>query len=145
MHMSRKSTIPKNSKVYLDKSYVQLYWNPTLKIIVCRWSGFCTHEEISAVALCLMDIVHLEGAKKILYDSQDMEVLDDASQKFISGAFTKQMIKAGVEYSATVFPEDIFAKFAVADIRKSMTNIKESNNSTFDSMKSALAWLKKKG
>lgn len=141
--MPKSSALPKNAKIYLDKPYVQLFWNPSIEAVICRWTGFCTYEEITGVALRVMDVVLFERAKKVLYDATDMEVLEEESQLFISGAFTRQMIEAGVEYSATVFPKDIFAKFSVDDIRKSMPTLKKSRNLTFDSTQSALAWLKK--
>ena len=53
--------------------------------------------------------VSFEGAKKVLYDARQIEMLDENSKNYISGDFTHEMIKSGVKYAAAVFPEDIFA------------------------------------
>lgn len=142
MHTSLE--IPKDSKVYLNKPYVQVFWNPLNKILTSRWTGFCTYDEIKAVAQRIIDAVNFEGARKVLYDAREIEVLDEDSQRFIAGDFTKEMIKVGIEYSATVSPTDIFAKFSVDDIQSAMKLPESSKNRLFQSMEEAFNWLASK-
>lgn len=139
MHTSLE--IPKDSKVYLNKPYVQVFWNPLNKILTSRWTGFCTFDEIKAVAQRIIDAVSFEGARKVLYDAREIEVLDEDSQRYIAGDFTKEMIKVGIEYSATVSPTDIFAKFAVDDIQNSIKIPESANNKLFQSVEEAFNWL----
>ena len=142
MHTSLE--IPKESRVYLNKPYVQVFWNPLNKILTSRWTGFCTFDEIKAVAQRIIDAVTFEGARKVLYDAREIEVLDEESQRFIAGDFTKEMIKVGIEYSATVSPTDIFAKFSVDDIQNSIKIPESSKNKLFQSMDEAFNWLESK-
>ncbi|MEP2023128.1 MAG: hypothetical protein ABJH98_10515 [Reichenbachiella sp.] len=142
MHTSIE--IPKNSKVYLNKPYVQVFWSPINKILTSRWTGFCTYDEIKAVAQRIIDAVTFEGAKKVLYDAREIEVLDENSQRFIAGEFTKEMIKVGIEYSATVSPVDIFAKFSLDDIQSSIKIPEATHNRFFQNMDEAINWLSNK-
>ncbi|MEO9967741.1 MAG: hypothetical protein ABJF11_18240 [Reichenbachiella sp.] len=141
--MNTSIDIPKNYKVYLNKPYVQVFWNPINKILTSRWTGFCTFDEIKAVAQRIIDAVILEGAKKVLYDARGIEMLDDDSQRYIAGDFTKEMIKVGIEYSATVSPTDVFAKFSVDDIQSSIKIPEASHNKFFKSVDEAFEWLEK--
>lgn len=142
--MNTSIEIPKDSKVYLNKPYVQVFWSPLSKILTSRWTGFCTHDEIKAVAQRIIDAVLFEGARKVLYDAREIEVLDENSQKYIAGNFTKEMIKVGIEYSATVLPVDIFAKFSVDDIQSSIKIPEASHNRFFQNIDDASDWLKSK-
>ncbi|MEO9804703.1 MAG: hypothetical protein ABJF04_15710 [Reichenbachiella sp.] len=142
--MNTSIEIPKNSKVYLNKPYVQVFWNPLNKILTSRWTGFCTYDEIKAVAQRIIDAVTFEGARKVLYDAREIEVLDEDSQRFIAGDFTKEMIKVGIEYSATVSPTDTFAKFSLDDIQSSIKIPEASNNKFFKTVDDAFDWLKSK-
>lgn len=142
--MDTSIDIPKESKVYLNKPYVQVFWNPINKILTSRWTGFCTYDEIKAVAQRIIDAVTFEGARKVLYDAREIEVLDEKSQKYIAGDFTKEMIKVGIEYSATVSPTDIFAKFSLDDIQSSIKIPEASHNKFFQSVEDAFQWLQSK-
>ncbi|MDW3211071.1 MAG: hypothetical protein R8N23_14435 [Reichenbachiella sp.] len=142
--MNASIEIPKDSKVYLNKPYVQVFWSPINKILTSRWTGFCTYDEIKAVAQRIIDAVTFEGARKVLYDAREIEVLDENSQRYIAGDFTKEMIKVGIEYSATVSPLDVFAKFSVDDIQNTIKIPEASHNKFFQSVDEAFDWLKSK-
>ncbi|MFY0626872.1 MAG: hypothetical protein JXR07_11280 [Reichenbachiella sp.] len=133
--------IPTKAKVYLNKPYVQLYWDGKSSVMTNRWVGFCTFEEILAVGKRITDAVIFEKAEKILYDAHGIEVLDEDSQKYISGAFTREMISAGIKYAATVFPKDVFAKFCVDDIQKKLEKSQGASINYFDSLSKANLWL----
>ncbi|SMD37831.1 hypothetical protein SAMN04488029_3477 [Reichenbachiella faecimaris] len=139
MHTSIE--IPKDAKVYLNKPYVQVFWSPINKILTSRWTGFCTYDEIIAVAQRIIDAVTFEGARKVLYDAREIEVLDEQSQKYIAGDFTKEMIKVGIEYSATVSPTDVFAKFSLDDIQSAIKIAEASKNKFFQDVDEAFNWL----
>lgn len=139
--MAATLPIPKNAKVYLDKPYVKVFWDPMNKILSSQWTGFCDFDEISAVGKRILDAVNFEQAKKVLYDARQIEMLDDDSKKYITGNFTKEMIKAGVKYAAAVFPEDILAKLSIDQIQKSLESGTDVNY--FKSQSSAFDWLRK--
>ena len=63
-------------------------------------------------------------------------------KNYITGSFTKEMIKAGVTYAAAVFPEDILAKLSIDHIQEKLERGVDVNY--FNSQSSAFDWLKKK-
>ena len=142
--MVETSYIPRKAKVYLDKSYVKVYWDPTTKILYTIWKGFSTFDEISAIGHRILDAVVFEKAAKVLYDAREIEILDNDSEKYISGIFTKEMIGAGVKYAAAVLPEDIFAKYSIYNIQKKMIDNKNALVNYFKSMTNAIQWLENK-
>ena len=140
--MSATLPIPKNAKIYLDKPYVKVFWDSTNKILSSQWTGFCEFDEITAVGKRILDAVNFEEAKKVLYDARQIEMLDEASKNYITGNFTRQMIKAGVKYAAAVFPEDVLAKLSIDHIQEKLD--KGTDVNYFNSLSNAFDWLKKK-
>ncbi|MEM7549314.1 MAG: hypothetical protein AAF363_06565 [Bacteroidota bacterium] len=133
----------KRSNLYFDKPYVKIAWNKQDELLVSYWMGFFTKEEIVAAGNRTIQVARIENAHKILYDASEMEILDPASQKFISGEFTRQMIEAGIEYSAAVVPDDVLAKSSVNQIKELMGQPIKSRSKYFDSFDQAYKWLKK--
>lgn len=142
--MISHSIIPTGSKVYLDKPYIKVFWNPKSEVLSSLWTGFSSYEEVAAIGGRILDAVIFEKAEKVLYDARELEVLDNDSQMYISNAFTKDMVNAGVKYAATVLPEDIFAQFSVDNIQQSIAGNKDACVNYFKSFSSALAWLENK-
>lgn len=133
-----------NMIVYLDKPYVKVFWDPNNGILTSRWSGFCTYDEVRAVGDRIIDAVNFEGVKKVLYDAREIEILDDDSLGYISGDFAKSMIRAGVKYAATVFPEDIIARFSVDTIQERLSQVRGSVVVYYNTLGDASNWLEDK-
>ena len=131
--------IPEFAKVYLDKPYVKVFWNPDDQVLTSTWSGFFDYSEISAVGRRILEAVSFERATKVLYDARGIEMLDDSSQQYIAGYFTKQMVRSGVKKAAAVFPDDVFAKFSVDQIQDNMN--RAVNVRFFKSTSEASQWL----
>lgn len=142
--MIESLTIPRNAKIYLDKPYVKVFWDPTRKILMSVWKGFSTFDEISAIGHRILDAVVFEKATKVLYDAREMEILDNDSERYISGVFTKEMVSAGVKYAAAVLPEDVFAKYSIDNIQQSIIHNKNACVNYFKSFQNAMEWLENK-
>jgi len=136
--------IPSSARIYLDKPYVKLFWDYQSKILTNTWVGFCTHEEILAVGQRILDVVEIEGVRKILYDARGLEVLDVSSQRYITGKFTIDLMEAGVKVAATVLPKDLFAQFTVDDIQKKLALHGGAFVNYFEEFNNAVNWLSAK-
>ena len=121
-----------------------MFWDHKTKILTSRWSGFCTHDEILAVGQRIIDVVHIEGTSRILYDARGLEVLDTSSQRYITGKFTIDLMEAGVRVAAVVLPYDLFAQFTVDDIQKKLAQHGGAFVNYFKDVESAVDWLKVK-
>lgn len=141
--MDASYNIPENAKVYLDKPYAKIFWDPVNKILSSFWNGFSTYEEIVEIGKRILEATVLENAVKVLYDARCIEILDEESQNHISEEFTLEMKNAGVKYAATVIPEDVLAKFSVDNIQKKQDENREVSVLYFDSVTKAIDWLKK--
>lgn len=114
------------------------------KVMTSSWLGFCTHDEILAVGQRIVDAVQIEGARRVLYDTRGLEVLDLSSQRYITGKFTIDMMEAGVRVAAVVLPHDLFARFTVNDIQKKLAMHGGAFVNYFEELKEAINWLKVK-
>jgi len=135
------SSIIKDSKLYLDKPYIKIAWNGKESILINHFRGFATYEEISEIGIRILQAVEIEKAKKVLYDARGLEILDDKSRTYIVEDFAQLMADAGVEYAATVFPQDVFARDSISQIRDSLKYLSDVNQ-FFGSVTKALEWLR---
>jgi len=135
------SSIIKDSKLYLDKPYIKIAWNGKEGILINHFKGFATYEEIVEIGNRILEAVEIEKARKVLYDARGIEIIDDNSRKYIVEDFTQQMVAAGVEYAGTIFPQDIFARDSIHQIRDSLHYLNDVNQ-FFGSVTKALEWLR---
>lgn len=135
------AAIIKDSKLYLDKPYIKVAWNPKEGIVINHFKGFATYEEIVEIGKRIIEAVVTEKAKKILYDARGLEILDDNSREYIVRDFARQIGESGVLYAATIFPDDVFARSTVGQIEHSLRYLNDVNR-YFPSVTKALGWLR---
>lgn len=131
----------KDSKIYLDKPYIKVAYHPQLNIIVHSWNGFSSYNEIQEVGKRTLEAVLKERATRVLYDTRGLEVLDDKSRNYISIEFTIKMIRAGINFSATIMPEDPFAQFSIEEMRHRMERHLPGRIKYFTTVNKAIDWL----
>lgn len=134
----------KRCNLYLDKPYVKIGWNPRDNILASYWKGFFSLEEIVATGNRLIQIAKIEKARKVLYDASAMEILDEESQQFVAGEFTRHMVEAGILFSAATLPNDFIAKTAVENIMAISPESISSRSKVFSSFEEALRWLRRR-
>lgn len=142
--MSNSFTIPRGVTIYLDKAYVKLFYDKKSEVLTSIFKGFSTIEEVEAISIRMLQAVNIESAKKVLYDTRLLEVLDEVSEKYISTTYTSRMIEAGVKYSATIIPKDIFAQLSLDNIQKRHSRFEYRGISYFESFSKAIKWLTNK-
>lgn len=127
-------------RIFIDRPYVQVRYDESNKILYSVWQGFATADEFLGIGERLIELVSKENIHKVLYNTLEIELIDDFSQAFISGAFTRKMIIAGIQYSATVLPKDDLALESLDHIRE-LTHAPDANNRFFSSLEEAEHWL----
>jgi hypothetical protein len=138
------SKLLQQATIYMDKRYIKVGYNEESKILFNIWNGFSSYEEVLEIGNRTIEIAEKKGAKKVLFDSTNMEILDKDSRDYISNQFTTKMTSLGVKYAATVLPEDIFAQNTVKDIQIRLQQNQKVQVRYFDSCKKALDWLESK-
>ena len=127
-------------RVFIVKPYVRVMLDESSRILFSVWQGFATSDELMAIGERILEIVSKESVRKVLFDTREMELIDDYSQSFISGAYTLDMIKAGVQYAATVLPRDEVAQESLDHIRE-LSHIPGDHNRFFADYDEAIDWL----
>ena len=80
----------------------------------------------------------------MLFDTRNMEVLDEESQQYVSHEFARQMRDIGIKFTATVLPEDEFAQFSVDKIKNAIFTGTATEIKYFKKIGSAVKWLNSK-
>jgi hypothetical protein len=138
------SKLLQQATIYLDKEYIKVGYNEEFKILFNIWNGFSSFEEVLEVGNRTLEIADKKSAKKVLFDSTNMEILDKESRDYISNQFTTKMTGLGVKYAATVLPEDVFAQNTIKDIQVRLQQSQNVHVKYFNDCKKALDWLQSK-
>ena len=86
-------TLFAKAKYYLDKHYIKVGYDPLSGILFNIWNGFASYEEVMQIGQRTIEAALFERPKKALFDTRHMEVLDEASQQYVSHDFAKKLQK----------------------------------------------------
>lgn len=129
-----------NARIYIDLPYVKVASHPGWGILFTYWSGFASYEDFVNIGERVSEIISKDQLEKILFDTRELEVIDDYSQAFISGDYTREMIRQGVRFAATVLPTDPIARESLMNIEHTVP-VSEDYNNYFDTAEEAIGWL----
>ncbi|GEM_PF-4591659 len=129
------------AKYYLDKPYIKVGYDPSSGILFNVWNGFASYEEILQIGERTLEAALFEKPRKALFDTRNMEVLDEPSQRYVSQEFARQLRDAGIKFTATVVPEDEFAKTSVDRIKNAILPGAVTEVRYFKQLGAATKWL----
>ncbi len=137
-------TLLGQAKYYLDKPYIKVGFDPLSGILFNIWNGFASFEEVLQIGKRTLDAALFEKPTKALFDTRNMEVLDERSQQYVSTEFARQMREVGIKFTATVLPEDEFAKHSVDRIKEALLTTATTEVKYFEKAGAAVKWLSTK-
>lgn len=137
-------TLLSKAKYYLDKPYITIGYDPVTGILFNIWNGFASFEEVLQIGKRTLEAALFEKPTKVLFDTRNMEVLDEESQQYVSNEFAKQMRDIGIKFSATVLPEDVFAQHSVDRIKNALLYGASTEVKYFKEISAAVKWLSAK-
>ena len=129
------------AKYYLDKPYIKVGYDPSSGILFNIWNGFASYDEVLHIGERTLEAALFERPKKALFDTSNMEVLDERSQHYITNEFAQKLRESGIMYTATVIPEDEFAQTSVDRIKDAIAPKAVTEVRYFKKLSSAVKWL----
>jgi hypothetical protein len=132
------------AKYYLDKPYIKVGYDPVSGVLFNIWNGFASFSEVLQIGQRTLEAALFEKPSKMLFDTRNMEVLDEESQQYVSNEFARQMRDIGIKFTATVLPEDEFAQYSVDRIKNAIFTGTSTEIRYFQQISSAIKWLKSK-
>ena len=137
-------TLLAQAKYYLDKPYITVGYDSVSGILFSIWNGFASFDEVLQISQRTLEAALFEKPTKMLFDTRNMEVLDEESQQYVSHEFSRKMRDLGIKFTAAVLPEDEFAQNSMDRIKNQIFTGTSTEIKYFGEMSAALKWLKSK-
>lgn len=131
------STMVKKS--ILKKSYVEISYDATDKIIIARWIGFLKIDDLKVGCGEITNFIRKNNLKKHLSDHSQLKVLSKEVQEYLGKHWFPEVEKIGLTKIAALVSEDVFAQATVNTVNKASVGKLQIN--TYPSEKQCLNWL----
>lgn len=128
-----------DKKSIFKKSYVEIFYDATDKIIIARWIGFLKIDDLKVGCGELTSFIKKNNVKKHLSDHSQLKVLSKDVQEYLGKHWFPEVERSGLRKIAALVSEDVFAQATVNTVNKASVGKLQIN--TYPSEKQCLNWL----
>ncbi|MBP1960879.1 hypothetical protein [Paenibacillus aceris] len=121
---------------FSDKAHI--FWDDVIEAVVIRWNSLAQEEDFRVPLNKLIELAVIKKAKKALLDKSPSLVLAEDA-KWLSEEWLPKLLNAGIQYTATVTPENTMANIDMrAAVGKDTTKLRYHD---FEDIHNAVGWL----
>lgn len=128
------------SQVLLNERFVEISYLPEARVVVAKWKGFLTLEQVKRGCAVLNDFIAKHKLSGHLSDHSQLKVLGKEVQDYLAVEWFKQVEALGLRKIAVNLAEDVFAQATVQKVNTQQQKGKLTIES-FGSYQSCLRWL----
>jgi hypothetical protein len=123
-----------------DMPFLTIHWDRAAEVVTLEWREFVKGAAYrDSLDKALETAIENEG-HRWLADTRNMQVVDQADQRWINEDWYPRAVAGGITRMALVMPESTLAKMAM-DNMANMTEHTGMETNYFDSVYDARAWL----
>lgn len=126
----------------LEKNYCDIYFDEEEGVLVAKWSGFLTPEQVRTGCKAMTDYISKNKVKWHLSDHRDLKILSKEVQEYLTQEWFPEVEAIGLEKIAALVSENAFAKATVDKVNHE-AKVGAMKINTFDSRQQCLNWLKR--
>lgn len=127
------------TKKVFTKPYVEISFDEESKVLIARWIGFLSIENIKAGCAELTSYIKQNNIKNHLSDHTRLKILSKDAQEFLGGTWFPEVSALGLKKVAVLVSDDVFAQATVNNVNKTTVGKLEMN--TLPSEKQCMDWL----
>jgi len=120
----------------LERKNIVVEYNEKINYVYLRWRGFQREEDIYESGEKILEIFKGLDCRKILNDNREVRGPWNKASEWTQNYWFPNMIEAGLQKFAWVFPENLFAELSAT---KAMPNSDLIHK--FDTYEAAETWL----
>jgi len=126
---------------FFEKDYIEIWYSRKEHFLVLKWLDSITTTEFREGMNALIEAMEYFKTGKVIYDLTLAGALHPDDQHWAVSDWQERAVKAGQSHVAIVLASDIFAQMAIIDTMNDVT----LPTASFDSLKSAIDWIRKQG
>lgn len=127
-------------KVLMRESYVEINLQEDEGVIVARWKGFLTVEQVKRGCGLMSRVIAEKNISRHLSDHTDLKLLRKEVQEYLSSTWFHEVEALGLRKLAVKTAVDLFAKATVQKVNTEQP-YGELRIDTFRSYEAAKKWL----
>lgn len=128
------------SNVLMKESYVEVSYVPSLNLVIAKWIGFLTIEDVTKGCTFVTALIRKHNIKVHLSDHRQLKVLSKDVQGYLTMQWFSEVERVGLRKIGVVVAEDIFAVATVSKVNKE-AKVGNLTIDMFQSDEACLAWL----
>lgn len=127
-------------ELLLEKSYVELGYDEERKVLITKWRGSLTIEQVRSTLEFKADFIREHSIKYNLNDHTELRVLSPEVQHYLVEEGHFSLERVGLKKIAVKLAKDIFAQATVRRVNK-IEKYGELEIEVFSNYEDAYAWL----
>jgi len=124
-----------------NEKYCEVRYDEENKIVIARWKGFLTLEQITTGCKVVNDTIKNNKLTLHISDQSLLKVLSKEAQEFLTGTWFGQVDKLVLKKIAILVAEDIFAQASVNKVNM-LSKYNELQMNTVQTEEQCYFWLK---
>ena len=126
--------------ILYDKPHCKIYHYSDINTVHLDWNKHATREQFIEACDFALTVMVEKGAKKMIADNSKVSVVAMENQNWLTENWFPRALEKGFQYSAVIFSNDAFVKFAVKRIENNI-NDKLFVVHYFEALQPAKDWL----
>lgn len=126
--------------VFMEKPYVTIHWDDTVKCVHLEWRGFVQGDEFRNVMNESLKFIEQKKAQRWLADLRQLRVTSVSDQDWMVKEWLPRCIKSGIKKTAIIVPQFALGKMAVDRVQKQSKPM-EMETAYFDNLEEAQRWF----
>lgn len=115
-------------------------WDGDIGAVIHTWTAFTTGQRFRDGCTELLEVIRTRDASKVLIDTRGIQAHDEADKQWLVSEWIPMVIRAGVEYTATVHPDSVIAAMEMEDVAADVADV-EGNQLVTGDHDEARRWL----
>ena len=126
--------------ILFDKTYCKIHYYQESNVIHMDWNKHSSRNQFIEACDYALNIMKETNAKKMIADNSKVSVVAMENQNWLTQNWFPRALQLGFQYSAVIFSDDAFVKFAVKRIENNIED-KLFVVHYFNELSPAKAWL----
>ena len=131
-------------KYYLDNTFAQIKYDPSLKAVITIWKRQNTTTSYKEIFNVTLQAIQESKAQVYVSDITFQGAVGTDSRKWMEQEIIPKAVQAGLKQVITVVPNDIFQKFYYNNVKNEVSKKGWLDFQFFDTLENALAFLETK-
>jgi hypothetical protein len=131
----------KNMKYYLDNTFAQVKYDPSLKAVITIWKRQNTMASYKEIFKVTLQAIQENKALVYLSDINLQGAVGTDSRKWMEQEIMPKAVQSGLKQVVTIVPNDVFQKFYYNSVKKGADQKGWLDFQFFDSFENAITSL----